>query len=120
VPGPTPIGATLVSARSGRSETRRGNDYLRLEPDRYVWGPYFADPRHHLASRVATEVRVFPTLSMRFERSAMVDVIGAAADAAGASVATRRVDDEFQRGGDELLVVTRSAPTRPDRPEDPR
>src|SRR5690606_23491432 len=117
------------------AETRRGNDYLRREPDRYVW-TYFRGVADHLAERgaavdrfaadrrahperyvvgelpslpfaddtfdlalsshllfsyddrldgefheaavvellrVAREVRCFPTLSMRFERSPMVD-----------------------------------------------
>ena len=158
----------------GHAETRRGNDYLRVEPDRYVWGPYFTDVDHHLRSRsaavdrfaahrraapdryvaaslpdlpfaddafdlalsshllctyddrldaslhaaaivellrVAPEVRLFPTLSMRFERSAMVTVIAAAAERAGARLTVRRVAYEFQRGGDELLVATRAVRT---------
>lgn len=58
--------------------------------------------------RVASEVRLFPTLSMRFERSPLVDAVVDAARAVGAEVATVRSPYEFQRGGDELLVAHRS------------
>jgi hypothetical protein len=154
------------------AETRRGNDFIRQEPDRFVW-TYFADVAAHLAERtaavdrfaadrrahperyvtgrlpdlpftddafdlalsshllftyddrldrdlhvaaivellrVAREVRVFPTLSMRFERSGLVDAVVAAARDAGAEVAVTRSPYEFQRGGDEILVARRPRP----------
>lgn len=60
--------------------------------------------------RVATEVRLFPTLSMRFERSPLVDDVVAAARATGAEVSVTRSPYEFQRGGNEVLVARRPRP----------
>lgn len=151
------------------AETVRGNDYLRREPDRYVW-TYFRDVAQHLEERaaavdrfaadraqhpdryvagslpslpfpddafdlalsshllftyddrldvgfheraivellrVAREVRCFPTLSMRFERSPAVPAVVAAAERAGAEVTLAPSSYEFQRGGSEMIVARR-------------
>lgn len=55
--------------------------------------------------RVANDVRIFPTLSMRFERSELVEPIIATFTAAGVEVETRRSSYQFQRGGDEVLAL---------------
>lgn len=57
--------------------------------------------------RVSAEVRLFPTLSMRFERSPLVDDVVTAARGAGAQVAVTRSPYEFQRGGNEVIVARR-------------
>lgn len=55
--------------------------------------------------RVANDVRIFPTHSMRFERSALVEPVIGSLSAEGVDVVTRRSSYEFQRGGDELVVL---------------
>lgn len=62
----------------------------------------------HELLRVANDVRIFPTLSMRFERSDLVEPVIASVSAEGVDVEIRRTSYEFQRGGDELLVFRRA------------
>ena len=69
-------------------------------------------PAFHVESlvelmRVAGEVRVFPLLNMRGERSPHVAPVVEALRAAGLCADVVKVDYEFQRGGDEMLRVTR-------------
>ncbi len=59
--------------------------------------------------RVAAEVRVFPLLSLDGSRSPFVDACLAEARAAGIEGTIERVDYEFQRGGNEMLRLRRSA-----------
>ncbi|WP_263772290.1 class I SAM-dependent methyltransferase [Propionivibrio soli] len=58
--------------------------------------------------RVAREVRVFPLLTLDGRRSphldSMIDELGRS----GFAVSTRRVAYEFQRGGNEMLVIRRA------------
>jgi hypothetical protein len=72
------------------------------------------DEAFHRASiremcRVAAEVRVFPLLALDGSRSPFVDACVADARAAGVEAETVRVPYEFQRGGNEMLRVRRSA-----------
>jgi hypothetical protein len=60
-------------------------------------------------SRVAAEVRVFPLLALDGSRSPFVDACLADARAAGLDATIERVDYEFQRGGNEMLRLRRSA-----------
>ena len=74
------------------------------------------DTPFHLESmrellRVAPEVRVFPLVDLEANRSVHVDAVDASLRAAGYSVHVEKVDYEFQRGGDEMLVVTREGDT---------
>jgi hypothetical protein len=69
----------------------------------------------HLASalellRVAGEVRIFPLLDLRCERSAHLDPLQADLERAGIEVAIVPVDYEFQRGADEMLRLRRPSP----------
>ncbi len=58
--------------------------------------------------RVASEVRVFPLLALGGGRSPVVDVCGEDLRDAGYRVTIDRVPFEFQRGGDEMLRITRA------------
>lgn len=76
----------------------------------------------HLASvmellRVAEEVRIFPLLDMKGNRSGHVDSIRSELSACGHSVTLERVPYEFQRGGCEMMRIRRkpqavNAPSR--------
>lgn len=57
--------------------------------------------------RVANHVRVFPTHSMRFERSSLVEPVIGSLSGEGVDIEARRSPYEFQRGGDELLLLAR-------------
>lgn len=57
--------------------------------------------------RVAREARVFPLVDMRGERSRHVGPLIEALAADGLDATVERVDYEFQRGGNEMLRVTR-------------
>jgi hypothetical protein len=61
----------------------------------------------HELCRVASEVRVFPLLALGGARSPFVDVCVDDLRAAGHHVTIDRVPYEFQRGGDQMLRVTR-------------
>jgi hypothetical protein len=120
--------------RSRQASVERFVAHRALHPDRYVTGSlpslpfadgsadlalsshllFTYDDRHdeafHVAAvlellRVAREVRVFPTLSLDFGRSPLVDPVVDAVQDAGFTVELHRTDYEFQRGGDELLVA---------------
>jgi hypothetical protein len=72
------------------------------------------DEAFHRASirelcRVAGDVRIFPLLALDGSRSPFVESCVAEARAAGADAAIERVDYEFQRGGNEMLRLRRSA-----------
>ncbi len=58
--------------------------------------------------RVATEVRVFPLLTLSGARSAHVDPVVHGLIGRGYNVEIRQVDYELQRGGNEMLRVSRS------------
>lgn len=60
--------------------------------------------------RVAAEVRVFPLLALDGTRSPFVEACLADARAAGLDAGIERVAYEFQRGGNEMLRLRRSAP----------
>lgn len=71
------------------------------------------DEAFHVAAlrelaRVASEVRVFPLVSLSAERSAYVAEAADALRADGHAVETREVPYEFQHGVTEMLVVTPS------------
>ena len=73
------------------------------------------DEAFHRASvrelcRVAAEVRVFPLLALDGTRSPFVETCLADARAAGLDATIERVAYEFQRGGNEMLRLRRSAP----------
>lgn len=57
--------------------------------------------------RVAREVRVFPLLALGGQRSPHLGPVRAALEADGSNVTIERVPYEFQRGGDEMMRVTR-------------
>ncbi len=70
------------------------------------------DREFHLRSviellRVASEVRIFPLLTLRLERSPHLAPVMEALSARGCPLEIVRVDYELQRGGDEMLVVRR-------------
>ena len=74
------------------------------------------DVAFHLAAirelaRVAAEVRIFPLLDMTGRPSAHLAAVLAGLRAEGFAADIRKVPYEFQRGGDEMLVVT---PPRPE------
>jgi hypothetical protein len=60
-------------------------------------------------SRVAAEVRIFPLLALDGSRSPFVDACLADARASGLEATIERVEYEFQRGGNEMLRLRRSA-----------
>lgn len=66
---------------------------------------------HHAAMtemcRVATEVRVFPLLALDGNRSALLKPVIEALLGRGLTATVETVDYEFQRGGNEMLRVTR-------------
>lgn len=55
--------------------------------------------------RVATEVRIFPLLNLIGERSQHLDPVIATLSTEGFHAEIRKVDYEFQKGGNEMLVV---------------
>jgi hypothetical protein len=57
--------------------------------------------------RVATEVRIFPLLALGGQRSAFVGAVTAWAADAGWRVAIEQVPYEFQRGGNQMMRITR-------------
>jgi len=57
--------------------------------------------------RVAREVRVFPLLALGAVRSPHLDIATQALEAEGCGIVIERVPYEFQRGGNEMLRVTR-------------
>ena len=70
------------------------------------------DAAFHLQSmrelcRVAREVRVFPLLALGARPSPHLAAVTEALEADGFAVAVERVPYEFQRGGNEMLRVTR-------------
>ena len=72
------------------------------------------DQAFHLASmrelcRVAREVRVFPLLALGAQPSPHLGAVAAALEADGFEVTVERVPYEFQRGGNQMLRVTRAA-----------
>jgi SAM-dependent methyltransferase len=72
------------------------------------------DEAFHRASirelcRVATEVRVFPLLTLAGTRSPFVDACIAEARACGREAAIEPVDYEFQRGGREMFRIAGAA-----------
>jgi hypothetical protein len=77
----------------------------------FLYSAHFDQSFHRAAvrelCRVAREVRIFPLLALDGTRSAFVDASVAAAVAAGAEPAIERVPYEFQRGGNEMLRITR-------------
>ena len=72
------------------------------------------DEAFHRASiremcRIAAEARIFPLLALDGSRSPFVEACVAEARAAGAEVEMVQVPYEFQRGGNEMLRLRRSA-----------
>jgi hypothetical protein len=59
--------------------------------------------------RVADEVRIFPLLDMQGSQSQHVDPVSAALRANGFQVDVQRVPYEFQKGGNEMMRITRAA-----------
>ena len=62
--------------------------------------------------RVAREVRVFPLLALGAVRSPHLGIVTQALEADGCGVVIERVPYEFQRGGNEMLRVTRGRRTQ--------
>lgn len=79
----------------------------------FLYSKQFDEAFHRAAvrelCRVGTDVRIFPLLALDGVRSPFVDVCVTDARAAGLDVAVVPVDYEFQRGGNELLRLRRSA-----------
>jgi len=67
----------------------------------------------HEMCRVAREVRVFPLLALGSQRSPFVDGCVDALKALGYHATIERVPYEFQRGGNEMLRVLRTAGLTP-------
>jgi len=59
--------------------------------------------------RVATETRIFPLLNLVGERSEHLDPVIETITAEGFRTEIRKVDYEFQRGGNEMLVIDRKS-----------
>lgn len=59
--------------------------------------------------RIANEVRIFPLLTLMLEKSPYLATILARLTQEGYSVEIRRVEYELQRGGNEMLVISRRA-----------
>lgn len=80
----------------------------------FLYGAAF-DLGFHLASarelvRVAREARVFPLLDLEGERSPHLAPLLDALASQGLATEVRRVGYEFQKGGDEMLVIRQVAP----------
>jgi hypothetical protein len=77
----------------------------------FLYSGHLDEPFHHEAllemSRVAAEVRVFPLLSLGGTRSPFVDGCVARLVAAGCRVTIETVQYEFQRGGNEMMRISR-------------
>lgn len=58
--------------------------------------------------RVAPACRIFPLVDLACERSRHLDAIVSSLRASGYSVTIQRVEYEFQRGGDEMLQISRA------------
>jgi hypothetical protein len=70
------------------------------------------DAAFHVASavelcRIAREVRIFPLLALGGRRSPHVGVVTTSLVARGYRIAIENVDYEFQRGGNQMLRITR-------------
>jgi len=68
------------------------------------------DARFHVEAieemcRVARQARIFPLLDMKGQRSSHLDTVLSELKARGLTARVQRVDYEFQRGGNEMLVV---------------
>lgn len=75
----------------------------------FLYSDHF-DAEFHLRSlqsmlRVATEVRVFPLLTLMLERSPHLDCVIQSLIDQNYAVSVQRVSYELQRGGNEMLVV---------------
>lgn len=57
--------------------------------------------------RVATEVRIFPLVTLKAQRSPYVDDVIAAVEAHGCAATVASVDYEFQRGANQMLRIIR-------------
>ena len=57
--------------------------------------------------RVASEVRVFPLLTLKGERSPYIEPVVHSLERQGFQLSIQRVEYELQRGGNEMLVVKR-------------
>jgi len=91
--------------RSGAFDLALCSHFLFLYSDRL-------SVQFHIASivellRVATEVRVFPLLDLSANKSPHVDAVVADARNAGYHAEIVRVDYEFQRGGNDMLRLSR-------------
>ena len=70
-------------------------------------GEEFHDASVAELCRVGKEVRIFPLLALGGRRSAFVDAAIARAHSLGLNAAIAKVPYEFQRGGNEMLRITR-------------
>ena len=59
--------------------------------------------------RVAREVRIFPLLALGSQPSPLVPVVTADLQSSGFDVEILRVPYEFQRGGNEMMRISRPA-----------
>lgn len=59
--------------------------------------------------RVAAEVRIFPLLTLRVERSPYVDKVMSVFAAQGYTVSVQTVGYELQKGGNQMLVIRHAA-----------
>ena len=60
--------------------------------------------------RVANDVRIFPILSLNFERSPHLDKLMKALETNGYDVKIHQVKYELQKGGNEMLQVIKATP----------
>jgi SAM-dependent methyltransferase len=59
--------------------------------------------------RVAREVRIFPLLALGGQPSPLVDLVAHEFNLGGLFVSIEKVDYEFQRGGNQMMRITRGA-----------
>lgn len=90
---------------TGRFDLALSSHFLFLYSDHF-------DAAFHLAAvqallRVSREVRIFPLLSLRAERSWHLDPVCAQLGREGHHISIERVDYELQRGGNEMLRLRR-------------
>ncbi|MBE9135791.1 SAM-dependent methyltransferase [Nodosilinea sp. LEGE 07088] len=98
---------TLAFA-SGQFDLALCSHFLFLYTDHFTYEFHLAAMLEML--RVAREVRVFPLLTLGLARSPYLPTIQTVLTAQGYTVRMMQVPYELQRGGNEMLVVTRNSP----------
>jgi hypothetical protein len=103
------FGPDEIAQRIDATATRIG-DELRENSREFVWTHFEHDVDFHVASildlvRTAGEVRVLPLLELGSTRSRHLDRVIEELRERGLSAAVAPVPYEFQRGGNEMLVI---------------